>query len=202
MGEGRPRYVTALGTSNEPRGWRENKSGGGVLIDVDSGEVVARDFCMPHSPRMQDGKLFLLDSGRGLLVTVDTSSGKTETVCDYPGYGRGLALHGQFAFVGMSRARETSVFGGVPICEDREQMRCGVVVVDLGSGRAVAYLEFQSGVEELFDVQVLPATRSPVICGPYPIEDDQHPVWVIPPPSQVDALVSAAQAGMVRRKIR
>jgi uncharacterized protein (TIGR03032 family) len=159
------------------------------LIDIDSGETVAGGFCMPHSPRMHQGKIFLLDSGRGQLVTVDPSSGDVDTVTRYPGYGRGMSIHGQYAFIGMSKARETSVFGGVPICEDRSAMRCGIVVVDLLAGQSVAYLEFQTGVEELFDVQVLPETRSPVVCGPYPAEDQQTPVWVIPEPALVSKLL-------------
>ncbi len=197
--DGSPKYVSALGTSNESRGWRETKSDGGVIIDVPSGEVVARGFCMPHSPRMYQDKLFLLDSGRGKLVTTDPANGKSETVTDYPGYGRGMCFHGQFAFIGMSKARETSVFGGVPICADRSKMRCGVVVVDLVSGRSVAYLEFKSGVEELFDVQVVRDSLSPIICGPYPAEDDQAPVWVIPKENQTDSLLAHSQAAGVYR---
>ena len=41
MQGGAPRYVTALGVADEPGGWRPNKARGGVLIDVDSGEVPA-----------------------------------------------------------------------------------------------------------------------------------------------------------------
>ncbi|MEL6110741.1 MAG: TIGR03032 family protein, partial [Planctomycetota bacterium] len=180
MESGKPRYVTALGTSDQSRGWRENKSSGGVVMDVESGEIVARDFCMPHSPRLVDGKLFVLDSGRGRLVTVDRASGQLTEVVKYPGYGRGMAFAGQFAIIGMSRARETSVFGGVPICEDRDAMRCGLVVVDLLSGQSVAFLEFESGVEELFDIQVIAGATRTAICGPYPKEDEQLPVWVVP----------------------
>lgn len=201
MQNGAPRYVTALGTSNEPRGWRETKSDGGVVIDVTSGEVVARGLCMPHSPRLHDGKLYVLDSGRGRLVVVDPDSGHCETVTEYPGYGRGMSLHGQFAWIGMSKARESSVFGGVPICEDRSKMRCGIVVVDLISARCVAYLEFQSGVEELFDVQFLPESKMPVVCGPYPTHDQQTPVWVIPPPNQVNGLAKQSKTRAVSRRL-
>ena len=199
MENGQPKYVSALGTSNEARGWRGNKVDGGVLMDVESGEVVARGFCMPHSPRLHDGKVYMLDSGRGHLVTVDIVSGKSTVITDYPGYGRGMAIHGQFAFIGMSKARETSVFGGVPICEDRSKMRCGIAVVDLLNGKAVAFLEFQSGVEELFAVNVLPNIKSPVISGPYPAEDGQPPVWVVPKPSQVKGLVEKSGRGTVTR---
>ena len=45
-------YVTALGETNEPVGWRANKARGGVLIDVDSGEVI--------SPRVVDAPLAAL----------------------------------------------------------------------------------------------------------------------------------------------
>lgn len=192
MEKGKPKYVTALGISDDARGWRENKSDGGVVMDVESSEVVARGFCMPHSPRLHQDKLFALDSGRGRLVTIDPKDGTIDEVATYPGYGRGLAFHGQFAFIGMSRARETSVFGGVPICDDPSAMRCGVVVIDLLSGKSVAFLEFESGVEELFDVQVIAGARRTVLCGPYPKEDEQLPVWVVPPQSQIAALSSVA----------
>jgi uncharacterized protein (TIGR03032 family) len=33
MVDGRPCYVTALGETDEPAGWRANKAGGGLLID-------------------------------------------------------------------------------------------------------------------------------------------------------------------------
>ena len=38
MVDGRPRYVTALGETDAPAGWRANKARGGVLMDVASGE--------------------------------------------------------------------------------------------------------------------------------------------------------------------
>lgn len=200
MRDGKPTYLTALGTSDAPRGWRENKSEGGVVLDVASGEILAHGFCMPHSPRWHDGRLFVLDSGRGRLVTVDLASGEWTEVATYPGYGRGLAFIGQFAIVAMSKARERSVFGGVPICQQPAKMRCGLVMIDLVSGRSVAFLEFESGVEELFDVQVIPNSRRTVLCGPYPREDQQLPVWVVPRSDQVPALVRQGDGGRVLRK--
>ena len=155
---------------------------------------------MPHSPRIHNGRLYVLDSGRGQLVTVDVGTGQLETVASFPGYGRGMAMHGQFAFIGMSKARETSVFGGVPICEDRDAMRCGVVVIDLMEAKAIAYLEFQSGVEELFAVQVLADVQSPVICGPYPTEDNVPPIWVVPRGDQVSQLLSQSIKTKVSRR--
>ena len=203
MDAGKPKYGSALGTTDESRGWKPEKANGGVIMDVESGEIVARDFCMPHSPRLHDGKLFALDSGRGHLVVVDPVSGTKEVVADYPGYGRGMSVHGQFAFIGMSKARETSVFGGVPICEDRSAMRCGIVVVDLIAGKSVAYLEFQTGVEELFDVKLLPGVQRPIINGPFAIQDQQSPVWVIPPPDKSGELLSKSDTrSTVSRRVK
>ena len=41
MVEGKPKYVTALGPTNEPRGWKPDKANGGIVIDVPSNEIVA-----------------------------------------------------------------------------------------------------------------------------------------------------------------
>jgi uncharacterized protein (TIGR03032 family) len=73
----------------------------------------------------------MLHSGAGQLVLVDPASGKAETVTELPGYTRGLALYDHFAFVGLSKIRETSTFGGMPIADRRGDLKCGVGVVDL-----------------------------------------------------------------------
>ena len=54
---------------------------------------------------------------------------------------------------------------GVPLAERREQLQCGIGVVDLRSGESVASLEFQTAVEEIFDVQILAGRRFPEIVG-------------------------------------
>jgi uncharacterized protein (TIGR03032 family) len=175
-----PRYATALAETDTPEGWRPDKAKSGCLIDVTSGQTVARGFAMPHSPRVHRGRVWLLHSGVGQLVWVDPGSGKTETVTELPGYTRGLALHDHFAFVGLSKIRETSTFGGMPVAERRPELKCGVGVVDLLTGRLTAHLEFVTGVEEIFDVQVLPGVRCPALSGPYPAEDGGGPIWMVP----------------------
>src|SRR5262249_55882145 len=159
---------------------RPSKATTGCLIDVESGETVIRGLAMPHSPRVHQGKVWLLDSGRGRLVLADMQHGTVATVIELPGYTRGLSMLGTFAFVGLSRIRETSTFGGLPIANDRETLKCGVAVVDLVSGRQMAFLEFHSGVEEIFDVQLLPGIRSPVMSGPHPHLDNRAPIWRVP----------------------
>ena len=182
MADGRPKYVTALAESDTPQGWRPNKVHGGCLIDVASGQTVARGFAMPHSPRVHRGRVWMLHSGAGQLVLVDPMSGKVETVTELPGYTRGLALYDRYAFVGLSKIRETSTFGGMPIADRRPELKCGVGVVDLGTGRLMAHLEFVTGVEEIFDVQVLPGARCPALSGPYAGLDGAPPIWTVPQP--------------------
>jgi uncharacterized protein (TIGR03032 family) len=175
-----PRYVTALGETDTPAGWRPAKATGGCLVDVPTGRTVARGFAMPHSPRVHEGRVWLLDSGTGRLVSVDPTTAAVETVAELPGYTRGLAFNDRFAFVGLSRIRETSTFGGLPIADRRQDLRCGVGIVDLRAGRLVARLEFQSGVEEIFAVEVLPDIRFPALSGPFPEADGVPTIWSAP----------------------
>jgi hypothetical protein len=68
---------------------------------------------------------------------------------------------------------------GVPLAERRDQLRCGVAVVGLRSGEVIAFLEFQTAVEEIFDVQLLPGIRFPEVIG-FQKETVQH-TFIVPP---------------------
>ncbi len=162
---GRPKYVTALGESNTDHGWRNNKPQGGCLIDVEGQAVISRGLSMPHSPRWHAGHLWLLESGNGRLLRVETTTGHRETVADLPGFTRGLALCGPYAFIGLSKIRATSAMDGVPLAERRGELKCGIAVIDLRTGQNIAFLEFETAVEEIFDVQLLPGSRFPEIVG-------------------------------------
>jgi uncharacterized protein (TIGR03032 family) len=177
--DGAPRYATALGETDTAGGWRANKPQGGCLLDVPTGEVVARGLSMPHSPRLHDGRLWLLESGTGQLVLVDPATGHRQTVAALPGFTRGLALCGPYAFVGLSKIRATSAMDGVPLAERREQLKCGVAVVDLCSGHSIALLEFQTAVEEIFDVQLLPGLHFPEVMGFQ--KETLHHTFIVPP---------------------
>ena len=123
---GVPKYVTVLARTDTPAGWRENKAKTGCLLDVPSGEPILQGLCMPHSPRVHAGRVWVLDSGHGRLSLVDTVAGTTEPVAHLPGYTRGLCFAGKYAFIGLSKIRETNVFGGLPIAERRKDLKCGV----------------------------------------------------------------------------
>lgn len=157
MVAGQPKYVTALGETDTMAGWRENKARGGVLIDVDSGEVLARGLSMPHSPRWYAGRLWVCESGAGTFGFIDPNTGKYEPVAETPGFTRGLDFAGNYAFVGLSQVRESAIFSGIAITERlaAHERTCGVVVIDLRSGQVVALLRFETAVQEVFAVTVL-----------------------------------------------
>ncbi len=54
-----------MSETNEPAGWRPKKESTGLIMDLATHEVVTRGLAMPHSPRLRDGKLFVLNSGCG-----------------------------------------------------------------------------------------------------------------------------------------
>ena len=106
MVDGRPRYVTALGETDEPAGWRANKARGGIVMDVASGEVITRGLSMPHSPRWYAGRLWVCESGAGTFGFIDPNTGKYEPIAEVPGFTRGVDFAGNLAFVGLSQVRE------------------------------------------------------------------------------------------------
>src|SRR5262245_1116575 len=141
--DGRPAYVTAVSRSDAADGWRDRRRDGGVLVDVDSNEVIAEGFSMPHSPRWHRGALYLLDSGRGVFGKLDLGTCKLEEIAFCPGYARGLAFAGDYAVIGLSqtRANPTSAetLTGLELdgalARRSVEPRAGLFVVDLRTGK-------------------------------------------------------------------
>jgi uncharacterized protein (TIGR03032 family) len=189
---GQARYVTALGQTDTAGGWRVNKKSGGILMEVPSGNVLVRGLSMPHSPRWHRDRLWLLESGTGTLGTVDVASGRYEPVAGLPGFTRGLDVHGDLAFIGLSQVRETAVFSDIPVTERLTERTCGVWVVNLITGRTVAFLRFEDAVQEIFAVQVLPHARYPDLINDDPkILSDSF----VLPQNTADQLPGPRQAG-------
>ncbi|NIA69655.1 TIGR03032 family protein [Pelagibius litoralis] len=169
MQEGRARYVTAVSQSDVADGWRDRRGDGGCVIDVASGEIVVAGLSMPHSPRLHNGRLWLLDSGTGYFGYVDPEKGNFERVAFCPGYLRGLSFIGNFAVVGLSRPRGNRTFSGLALDDNLAKAdsdaRCGLMVIDLKSGDIVHWLRIDGVVEELYDVVILPGAVRPMALG-------------------------------------
>ena len=164
-----PAYVTAVSASDVLDGWRDRRRDGGVVLHVPTGAVVGTGLSMPHSPRLRDGRLWLLNSGRGELGWLDTAEGKFNPVAFLPGFARGLALVGRYAIVGLSRPRRNLTFEGLDLDEalrSRDAVaRCGLVVVDLENGQTVQWLRFEHTIQELYDVAALPGVMQAEALG-------------------------------------
>ncbi len=173
-----PRYVTALGATNEKEGWRKKKATGGIVIDVPSNEIISTGLAMPHSPRLHAGRLWVLESGSGELQIIEPKDGKRTTVARLPGYLRGLAFFDRYAFVGTCKIREKSTFGGMPIESRVQDLKCSVQIIDITTGNIVGFIEFNKGIEELFDIRVLTGVANPHVLGFE--EDTINGVFVFP----------------------
>ena len=169
MADGAPAYVTAVSRSDVAAGWRQRREQGGCVIDVEDGEIVLDTLSMPHSPRLWEDRLLVLNSGAGALGWVDRAAHRFEPIAFCPGFLRGLAVHGDYAIVGLSQSRRERAFAGLEL-DDRlrekdGEPRCGLWVIDLRSGTVAHWLQFEGVVSELYDVAVLPHTRRPMALG-------------------------------------
>ncbi len=166
---GEVRYVTCVAASDVADGWRDRRHDGGIVIDVASGETVVSGLSMPHSPRLHDNRLWLLNSGAGEFGHVDLKSGRFEPIAFCPGYARGLALTGNHAVIGLSLARDNRTFQGLALddalASRGAEARCGLIVVDLRTGDTVAWVRLEGVVRELYDVALLPGVRQPSALG-------------------------------------
>lgn len=157
-----PKYVTMLGKTTTPKGWRENILRGGLVMDVVTNEIVLNDLAMPHSPRLYDGELYVLLSANGEIVKVDVQRGTYEVVTRLSGFVRGMAKHGDYLFVGLSKLRKNaSVFRNLPIVE--KAIYSGIEVIYLPTGNSVGHIRYQTSVEEIYDVQIVPRQRPGVL---------------------------------------
>lgn len=193
MAQGRPRYLTALGQSNTPQGWRANKRNGGILLDYPSGEIRHAGLSMPHSPRWHAGKLWLLESGKGSLAYLDDRMERLETVAQLPGFTRGLDFAGPIAFVGLSQLRASNPFTDIPLTDQNPDRASGIWAVNTETGQIVAFLRFSAAVEEIFAVQVLPNMLFPHILDEQ--DDLMDSTWAIP-----DALLSEVEVSKPEKK--
>jgi uncharacterized protein (TIGR03032 family) len=150
----KPKYVTALGTGDSAISWKENMLTGGVMIDIDSDEIILENLPVPHSPRMYSDGLYMLLSATGELTRVDVNSGRYEVITKLNGFLRGMDRIGDYMFIAMSKLRPTSsLFKNAPIAE--ESVYCGISIVYIPSGKQIGYIIYNTSVEELYEVKIL-----------------------------------------------
>ena len=167
LDNGQARYVTCVSQSDHAAGWRAGRSDGGIVIDIQQGEIISSGLSMPHSPRMHRGKLWLLNAGHGELGYLDAHQFVPVARCN--GFPRGLNFIGDYAVVGLSKPRHDAMFEGLTLensLKERDiKPQCGLQIVNTLTGECVHWLYLEGVVEELYDVAVLPGVRQPMALG-------------------------------------
>lgn len=181
-GAGAAAFVTAVSQSDTVDGWRDRRRDGGVVVDVRRNRVICEGLSMPHSPRLHDGRLWLLNSGEGQLGWLDPEAPDPvftpEVFC--PGFLRGLTLHGHYAFVGLSRPRYERFEGlglDARLAETDSTPWCGLQVIDLRSRSVAAWFRIDGAVAELYDVALLEGATCPMMLGPHAPELPSFVTW-------------------------
>ena len=161
MVEGKPKYVTAFSETDNELGWKQGDLAQGVLVDVETNEVIASGLSRPHSPKYHEGFVYLLESGTGKLLRVDPKTKEVTTVAQLTGFVRGLSLVGNYAVCGMSQIRASNS-SKLEISEETQLASGAMAVVDLTDGSIAATVKFDEQVKELYDILVLENSEHPL----------------------------------------
>ena len=111
--------------------------GGVAAIDVNNEESrptqLIAGLWKPHTPKCVDGKLVVLDSMRGRLL-----SGSPKPITKFPGFVRGMCKHEKYWIVGQSE--DMYVTDRMSIAEDAVLLNSGVYIYDDESKSTFFYI--------------------------------------------------------------
>lgn len=168
MQDGVAKYATAVSKSDTIDWRRDQRADGDIVIDVEKNEIVCEGLSMPQSPRLYSGKLWVLNSETGELGWVDLSkkdlTKRFQSICFCPGFTRGDAFYGKYTLVGHSKPRyECFEYLALDkrFQEADTEPRCGVRVIDLGTGACVQWFRIDGKFGELYDVEIIPNSICP-----------------------------------------
>jgi uncharacterized protein (TIGR03032 family) len=137
--------------------------GRGVIFSGRTREPIARGLTRPHSARLNDGQVWVDNSGYGELGAV--ADRRFEAVVRLPGWTRGLCFHDGVAFVGTSRVipRFRQYAPGL----DVDRSTCAVHAVDVATATVLGSLTWPYG-NQIFSIDWLPSSASagfPFVAG-------------------------------------
>jgi uncharacterized protein (TIGR03032 family) len=162
MLSGKPAYVTMLGNSDTPQGWRNNIMDGGLLIDIEKNEIILDNLPMPHSPMIYEGDLYVLLSASGDIIKIDLDSRSYEVIKRLDGFCRGMDIYGDYMFVGMSKLRRnSSAFSKLSFSGKADT--AGVKIIHLPTRALVGEIIYQTSLDEIYGLKILADTIRPNI---------------------------------------
>lgn len=167
---GKPKYVTALGKTSQPQGWRDHIVNGGVLMDVDTNEIILENLAMPHSPKMYNNELYMLTSASGEFIKVNLAEKSYSTLKKFDGFCRGLSFCGDFAFIGFSKLRKNSSTFAKLSFSDQANFS-GIKIIHMPTNAEVGEIVYETSVDEIYEVLVLENMTRPNILN---TQDDIH----------------------------
>lgn len=191
------RYVTAFGAFDKKEGWRTRQGDQGVLVDVVQDSILLGNLSMPHSPRLFDGRLFVLESGFGAVLEIDPNTGKKRCLANFPGLTRGLCADQEVLFVGISQRRPSKNDWALPIDNPDVPTIAGVAAIDMNTGKVLGMMRIANSAREVFDVKLLPNITCPGIADTskldsfYIIDSPAGSYWLqtVPPPNRGEGVV-------------
>ncbi len=167
----RVRYVTAFAASDTASGYRDLPANDGIVVDVEANAIVATGLTKPHSVRVFDGELYVLNSAAGEVIKVDLAARTGETLATLPGFTRGLRAHGDVLFVGLSTLRASAKTLQLPLAERETPPISGIAALDR-SGRVLGMLRLAPEVREVFDFGIVEGVRRALILDADPAARD------------------------------
>ena len=162
MKNGYPKYVTALGTTDTPQGWRDNITGGGVLIDIATDTILFDGLAMPHSPIYYKDELYGLLSASGQFVHFNMQTKTVEVIKELKGFCRGLDIVDDYAFIGMSKLRKnSSTFAKLPFADKADT--AGIKIIHIPTQSFVGEIKYTTSVDEIYEVKIIKDSIRPNI---------------------------------------
>lgn len=179
MVNGKPKFATAFCQGNTARSWRDVVTTDGILMDMESNEVIVPNIPMPHSPRIFNNELFLLLSATGEFVKIQINEGKYDVICNLNGFVRGMAHIEDYVFIAISKLREnSSTFAKLDIAGKSKNAK--IMIVHLPTGSVQGEITYHTSVDEIYDIQILPNKIRPNIMNS---AKEDHKLGVVLPES-------------------
>ena len=132
---------------------------------------------MPHTPRIFNNELYVLLSATGELIKINTKDGGYEIITQIDGFVRGMSLHNDYLFIGISKLRKnSSTFGKLPFAEQANE--AGIVIVHLPTQSIQGKITYLTSLDEIYDVHILANKIRPNILNT--ITEDHKKALMIP----------------------
>lgn len=113
----------------------------GVIFHGRTKKVIARNLTRPHSSKLHQGKLWVLNSGYGEFGFID--KGAFKPMFKFPGWTRGLVFFDNIAFVGVSKIIPKFKIYAPGLQTDNQV--CAVYAIDIKAKKIIGHISWEMG---------------------------------------------------------